>query len=56
MADANNCNQRSAATTQDLVVDTLPYCTIQAAADGTWHVLAQLTASDQAAFAAAAPA
>jgi hypothetical protein len=56
MADTNNCNQRSADTTQDLVVDALPRCTIQAAADGTWHVLAQLAASDQAAFAVAAPA
>jgi hypothetical protein len=56
MTDGNKCNQRSADTTQDLIVDALPRCTIQAAADGTWHVLAQLAASDQAAFAAAAPA
>src|SRR3982751_3303367 len=55
MADANNDNQRSADTTQDLVVDGLPRCTIQATADGTWHVTAQLAADELAALAAATP-
>jgi len=56
MADANVSNQRthqgSATPAQALVVDGLPPCTIQAAEDGTWHVLAQLATDDQAAFAA----
>jgi hypothetical protein len=56
MADGNRSNQRthqgSATSAQALVVDGLPPCTIQAAEDGTWHVLAQLVATDQAAFAA----
>jgi hypothetical protein len=38
-----------------LVVDGLMSCTIQAAEDGRWHVVAQLTSDEQAACAAAAP-
>ena len=38
-----------------LVVDGLPTCTIHATEDGTWHVVAQLTDTEQAALAAAAP-
>jgi hypothetical protein len=49
MANVTNRNQRN------LVVDGLPPCTIQAAADGTWSVTAQLAADEQAAFMAAAP-
>ncbi len=56
MAESNRSNQRtrqgSATPAQALVVDGLPPCAIQAAEDGTWHVLAQLLATDQAAFAA----
>jgi len=43
----------SAGVLQDLVVDGLPPCTIQAMADGTWHVVAQLALNDQAALATA---
>jgi len=35
-------------------VDGLPPCTIQAMADGTWHVTTQLAADEQAALVAAA--
>ncbi len=49
MAEVTNRNQRN------LVVDGLPPCTIQAMADGTWHVTTQLAANAQAALAAAAP-
>ncbi len=49
MAEVTNRNQRN------LIVDGLPHCTIQAAGDGTWHVLAQLAAGDQVALAATAP-
>jgi hypothetical protein len=49
MAEVTNRNQRN------LVVDGLPPCSIYAAGDGTWHVLAQLAADAQAALAAAAP-
>jgi hypothetical protein len=44
-----------ATAVQALRVDGLPPCTIQAMADGTWHVTAQLVADAQAALAAAAP-
>jgi hypothetical protein len=40
---------------QPLVVDGMPPCTIQAMADGTWHVGAQLAPSEQEALAAATP-
>ncbi len=49
MAEVTNRNQRN------LAVDGLPPCSIYAAGDGTWHVLAQLGADAQAALAAAAP-
>jgi hypothetical protein len=56
MADANVSSERThqdrAGAAQALVVDGLPPCTIQAAEDGTWHVMAHLVATDQAAFAA----
>jgi len=59
MAESNRSNQRThqgnASPVQPLVVDGLPACTIQAAEDGTWHVLAQLVATDQADFAASTP-
>jgi len=48
MADVTNRNQRN------LVVDGLPPCTIQAMADGTWHVTTQLAADEQAALVTAA--
>jgi len=44
-----------ATAVQALRVDGLPPCTIQAMADGTWHVTTQLAADEQAALAAAAP-
>lgn len=40
-------------TAQNLCADGLPPCTIQAMEDGTWHVVAQLAANEQAALAAA---
>jgi hypothetical protein len=59
MADANSINRRTphgtAGTAQDLAVGGLPTCTIHAAADGIWHVTAQLADTEQAALAAAAP-
>jgi hypothetical protein len=55
MAEDNYSNRCIAGAAQDLVVDGLPRCTIQATDDGTWHVLAQLAADEQAALAAAAP-
>ena len=59
MADANVSNQHthqgSATPVQALVVAGLPTCSIQAAENRTWHVLAQLASDDQAALAAAAP-
>jgi hypothetical protein len=59
MAEANDSNRRSsqgdASATRDLVVDGLPTCTIQAAANGTWQVMAQLASDEEAALAAAAP-
>jgi hypothetical protein len=45
----------AADTARTLVVDGLASCTIQAAEDGTWHVVAQLAPDDQATCAAAAP-
>ena len=57
MAETNDSNRRTldgtAGAARPLVVDGLPPCTIQAAEDGTWHVVTQLLATDQAAFAAA---
>jgi hypothetical protein len=38
-----------------LVVSGLPTCTIHAAEDGTWHVVAQLASDEAAALAASAP-
>src|SRR6266487_3718685 len=43
-----------ATAVQALRVDGLPPCTIQAMADGTWHVTTQLAADEQAALVAAA--
>jgi len=42
-----------ATSTQALRVDGLPPCALQATADGTWHVTAQLAADEQAALASA---
>ena len=42
-----------ATAVQALRVDGLPPCTIQAMADGTWHVTTQLAADEQAALASA---
>jgi hypothetical protein len=57
MADANDRTHSSLPATAALTlrVDGLPPCAIQAAADGTWHVTAQLAADEQAALVAAAP-
>ena len=48
-------SQGDASAAHTLVVSGLPTCTIQAADNGTWHVVAQLAEDEQAAFAAAAP-
>src|SRR5215510_1232509 len=54
MADDNQCaNRGRASAAQPLVVPRLPPCTIQMAAEGTWHVQVQLAADEQAALAAA---
>jgi hypothetical protein len=54
MADDNpRANRSRAGAAQALVVHGLPPCTIQMAADGTWHVQVQLAADEQAALAAA---
>ena len=57
MADTNDRTHSSLPATAALTlrVDGLPPCAIQAAADGTWHVTAQLAADQQTALAAAAP-
>jgi hypothetical protein len=59
MADTNISSQRilqgTAGAAQDLVVDGLPRCTIHMTDDGTWHVMTQLAADEQAALAAAGP-
>ncbi len=59
MAESNDNHRRTPDGTtrvaQDLIVDGLPRWTIHATDDGTWHVVAQLAADDQAALAAAAP-
>jgi hypothetical protein len=56
MADRNQrTHQGRAGAAQDLLVDGLPPCTIQATADGAWHVTAQLLADEQTALAAAGP-
>jgi hypothetical protein len=56
MTDGNQrTHQGRIGVAQALVVDGLPPCTIYAAEDGTWHVLAQLASDDQAALAASAP-
>jgi hypothetical protein len=48
MADDNQrTNQGRAGAAQALVVEGLPPCTIQMAADGIWHVTAQLVAGEQ---------
>ena len=55
MADSTErTHEERVGAAQDLVVDGLPSCTIQAMADGTWHVVAQLEPEEQAALAAAA--
>jgi len=48
-------SQGDASAAHPLVVSGLPTCTIQAADNGTWHMLAQLAEDEQAALAAAAP-
>ena len=59
MAGTKNSNRRSsqgdASAAHPLVVSGLPTCTIHAAEDGTWHMMAQLAEGDQAALAASAP-
>jgi hypothetical protein len=59
MAETKKSNRRSsqgdASAARDLVVDGLPTCTIQAADNGTWQVMAQLASDEEAALAAAAP-
>ena len=53
MADGNlHTNQGRAGVVQALLVDGLPPCTIAVTADGTWHVMAQLAADEQALAAA----
>jgi hypothetical protein len=59
MAEAKKSNRRTsqgdASAAHPLVVSGLPTCTIQAAEDGTWHLMAQLASDASAALAAAAP-
>jgi hypothetical protein len=59
MAETKKSNRRTsqgtAGAAHPLVISGLPTCTIQAAANGTWHMTAQLAEDDQAAFAACAP-
>jgi hypothetical protein len=53
MADGNQrTHERRAGVAHNLVVDGLPPCTIAVTVDGTWHVMAQLTADELAALAA----
>jgi hypothetical protein len=53
---SNRCtSEGDASAAQALVVSGLPTCTIQAADNGTWHMMAQLTEDEEAAFAASAP-
>ena len=55
MADSTQrAHEEKVGATQNLRVDGLPPCTIQAIGDGTWHVVAQLADHEQAALAAAA--
>ena len=54
MADGNQRTDRGQTdAAQALRVDGLPPCTIAVTADGTWHVVAQLAADEQAALTAA---
>ena len=57
MAESNDSTRRTpdgiTHTAQYLVMNGLPRWTIHATDDGTWHVVAQLAADDQAALAAA---
>jgi hypothetical protein len=59
MAETKKSNRRTsqgdASAAHTLVVSGLPTCTIHAAEDGTWHVMAQLASDEEAALAAAAP-
>jgi hypothetical protein len=59
MAESKKSNRRTsegdASAAQALVVSGLPTCAIQAAANGTWHMTAQLAEDEEAAFAASAP-
>ena len=59
MAEANDSNRRTspgtASAAHPLAVSGLPTCTIQAADNGTWHMLAQLASDEEAAFVASAP-
>jgi len=55
MADANDrIPTLPTPIVQALVVDGLPPCTIQAMADGTWHVTTQLVRDEAAVLAATA--
>ena len=57
MAEAKKSNRRTsegdARAAHPLVVSGLPTCTIQAAEDGTWHLMAQLAEDQEAAHARA---
>ena len=59
MAETKKSNQGAsqgdASAAHPLVVSGLPTCTIHAAEDGTWHMVAQLASDEQAALAASAP-
>jgi hypothetical protein len=59
MAETNDSHRRTsqgaASAAQALVVSGLPTCTIQAAEDGTWHLVAQLAEDEAAAFTASTP-
>jgi transposase-like protein len=59
MAETKKSNRRTsqgdASAARDLVVSGLPTCTIYAAEDGTWHMMAQLASDEEAALATSAP-
>src|SRR5436190_1958593 len=59
MAETKKSNRRTsegdASAAHPLVISGLPTCTLQAAEDGIWHVVAQLAEDEEAALAAAAP-
>jgi hypothetical protein len=59
MAETNRSNRRTsqgdARAAHPLAISGLPTCTIHAAEDGAWHVVAQLASDEAAALAASAP-